>query len=163
MFSPPPFGLSLESEPFLYALVGFRLNLIARAPIKEKVFAWAHHLMQNLFHNHHPSPITFHIPLPVFRFLGQPPPRNSSEAGKPGQEGGIGSYSKHSITKKSLRVGQAVEIGVPIYIDSEHRFCFHLKFLSGQKRGLLVEQGEWLLQLYNRKKEPQTKPNPTCR
>lgn len=25
MFSPPPFGLSLESEP----LVGFRLNLIA--------------------------------------------------------------------------------------------------------------------------------------
>ena len=46
MFSPPPFGLSLESEP-----VGFRLNLIAYLPgantIKDKVCAWAHYLMQN--------------------------------------------------------------------------------------------------------------------
>ena len=37
-----------RSNRNLYALVGFRLNLIAyRAKKKEKVFAWAHHLMQN--------------------------------------------------------------------------------------------------------------------
>lgn len=39
-------------------------------------------------------------------------------------------------------------------IDSAHRFVFHFQFLSGRKRGLLVGQGEWLLPLYNRNKEP---------
>ncbi|KAH7511380.1 hypothetical protein FEM48_ZijujUnG0020800 [Ziziphus jujuba var. spinosa] len=54
-------GLSLESEPLCVRRLSTQSN--SRAPIKEKVFAWAHHLMQNLFHNHHPSPITSHFKL----------------------------------------------------------------------------------------------------
>jgi len=45
MFSPPPFGLSLESEPLCVGRLSTQSN--SRAPIKEKVCAWAHHLMQN--------------------------------------------------------------------------------------------------------------------
>ncbi|KAJ6676880.1 hypothetical protein OIU85_010094 [Salix viminalis] len=61
----------------------FRRDLIAylSAPIKEKVFAWTSHPMRNLFHNHHPSPITFHIPLQTFRFLG-PLERHSNFRGR---------------------------------------------------------------------------------
>lgn len=36
-----------RSNRNLYALVGFRLNLIAYLSGAKKVFAWAHHLMQN--------------------------------------------------------------------------------------------------------------------
>lgn len=49
--------------------------------------------MQNGFHNHHPSPITFHIPLQTFRFLGGTPlfyfekGIPASKAGEPGREG----------------------------------------------------------------------------
>lgn len=113
MFSPPPFGLSLESELLCVGRLSTQSNSL-RAPIKEKVFAWAHHLMQNLFHNHHPSPITFHIPLQTFRFLGQSPlfyfikafqlQRQVSRVRKEFDcWDRIGSYSKHSITKKNLR------------------------------------------------------------
>ena len=103
-------GLSLESEPLCVRRLSTQSN--SRAPIKEKVFAWAHHLMQNLFHNHHPSPITSHFKLfdssgsLLYNIKAFQLQRQVSRGRKEFDcWDGIGSYSKHSTTNKSLRVG----------------------------------------------------------
>ena len=44
-----------------------RAGISICAPKKVEVITCVHHLMQSWFHNHHPSPITFHIPLQTFR------------------------------------------------------------------------------------------------
>ncbi|KAI4300632.1 hypothetical protein L6164_033986 [Bauhinia variegata] len=65
--SPVWFGLSLELEPLCVGRLSTQSNSHAN---KEKVFARAHHLMQNGFHNHHPSP--------QYVALGSPPGSNPS-------------------------------------------------------------------------------------
>jgi len=57
MATPPLFGLLLESKRLCLGRPSTQSNSLPIGRQWKRVFAWVHHLIQNGFHNHHPSPI----------------------------------------------------------------------------------------------------------